>query len=225
MIEKELVDSVLSATASNYLKSSSSGFDWLNACHVGDKLSFTKLGVVQKTAEFADAFEFTVTSITGEKKYFRKYAEADGEFTGTLVELDYKTLLPKKEIKMSVENCNFCGHELSGDTASANRFFDSVEAYEVDRWADQEVESIIEYNGVTALLVSKKTSIDTGDIDPDHFYGEYPQDSSFDMWLVLRIGDSFFKISGYGDSYGHVSWGNFKVKKVTPEISTVTNYK
>jgi hypothetical protein len=63
-------------------------------------------------------------------------------------------------------------------------------------------------NGKKATVAASKTSYDKGDIDVKGYYGEsaLPQGSTFDTFIVIQVGDAFFKKTGTGDSYGEVSW-------------------
>jgi hypothetical protein len=70
-------------------------------------------------------------------------------------------------------------------------------------------------NGKTLRLVDSKTDYDTGDIDHDSYYGELPQGTEFDTFLVFQVGDAYFKKTGTGDSYGHISWDG-ELTNVTP---------
>lgn len=186
------------------------------------------VGSIQKTSVFADAMDFTIT-YGGETKAYRKYTDFAGDFQGELIELDPKTFLPlKKENTMTeplTDNCSFCGHQIEGDVALAKKFFEAIAEHEWDRISTKAVESIVERNAVTALLVSKKDNFDTGEVEDSYYSGEYPQGSSFEAHLVFRIGESFFKKAGHGDSYGSVEWEHGSVTKVNPTTRTITEYR
>ncbi len=63
-------------------------------------------------------------------------------------------------------------------------------------------------NGKSATIVKSKTSYDKGDIDVEGYYGEsaLPQGSTFEAFIVFKVGDSYFRKTGTGDSYGDVTW-------------------
>lgn len=127
------------------------------------------------------------------------------------------------------ETCDFCGHSIdpNGDAANAKRFFSAMTGSDFSSVAlRNEVESIVEKGNVSALLVAKKAGLDVGELT-DGYYGEYPQGTTFEAYLVFRIGDSFFKKFEEGDSYGDVTWSNGlnNVRSVNPVTREVTDYK
>jgi len=72
------------------------------------------------------------------------------------------------------------------------------------------------------LVVDKKTTYETGDIDRDGLYDELPQGSTFQAHIVFQVGDNYFKKTGTGDSYGDVSWdGDFRLVTVKEKIVKV----
>jgi hypothetical protein len=72
-------------------------------------------------------------------------------------------------------------------------------------------------------VVASKITYDTGDFDRDHFY-EWPQGSTFEAYVVFQIGDSFYKKTGTGDSYGDVSWDG-ELRTVTATERVVKEFK
>lgn len=78
------------------------------------------------------------------------------------------------------------------------------------------INSVVEVAGL-------KTSYDTGDISTEGYYGgesPLPQGSEFETFVVLRIGESYFKKTGTGDSYGDVSWDG-DVRAVTAKTKVI----
>jgi len=75
--------------------------------------------------------------------------------------------------------------------------------------------------GRKATVVARKTSYDSGDIDAAGFYdGELPQGTTFSVYVVIKVGDSFFKKTGTGDSYGEISWDG-DLLPVTPKQKVI----
>lgn len=67
-----------------------------------------------------------------------------------------------------------------------------------------------------AEVVDSKTSYATGDIDYDAgWYDGLPQGTQFETYIVVKIGDNYFKKTGTGDSYGEVTWDG-ELVNVTP---------
>lgn len=77
-------------------------------------------------------------------------------------------------------------------------------------------------NGRTAKIADIKDTYDSGDIDVEGYYGEsaLPQGSTFNGYIVIKIGDSYFKKTGTGDSYGEMSWDG-DLKRVAPTVKTI----
>jgi hypothetical protein len=81
-------------------------------------------------------------------------------------------------------------------------------------------------NGYTAEIADIKDTYDSGDIDVEGYYGEsaLPQGSTFDGYIVIKIGNTYFKKTGTGDSYGEMSWDG-DLKRVTPKVKTIEVYE
>ena len=75
--------------------------------------------------------------------------------------------------------------------------------------------------GQKAEVVKVRKSWNDGEEEDDVDYAYARQGLTFDAFIVVKVGDLFFKKSGTGDSYGGVSWdGDFgqvqmKSKQVT----------
>jgi hypothetical protein len=82
-------------------------------------------------------------------------------------------------------------------------------------------------NGKTAEIVKAKTTYDTGDIgDSYSYYGgdsPLPQGSEFETYVIVKVGEAFFKKTGHGDSYGEVNWDGDLVR-VQAKTKVVTVY-
>lgn len=55
---------------------------------------------------------------------------------------------------------------------------------------------------------------------PTDHYGELPQGDTFDLFVVFRVGEQFFKLNGEMDSYGNNTWNG--IRCVKPVQKTVT---
>lgn len=90
--------------------------------------------------------------------------------------------------------------------------WDMFEAYSTD-------ETFKLPNGKFATVVDKKMTYDSGDIDVEGYYGEsaLPQGSTFNAFIVFKVGDAYFKKAGSGNSYGRVSWDG-ELERVYPKI-------
>lgn len=77
-----------------------------------------------------------------------------------------------------------------------------------------------------AEVVAKKAKYDTGDLGTGYYGGEseLPQGTEFDVFVVLKVGENFYRKTGTGDSYGEVFWtGN--VRPVQGVAKTVIVYE
>ena len=50
--------------------------------------------------------------------------------------------------------------------------------------------------------------------------GEYEDEGSQDIYVVVRVGSQFFKKTGYYTSYGGSTW-NSGLREVKPEVKTI----
>lgn len=75
-------------------------------------------------------------------------------------------------------------------------------------------------------IVGLKTTYDTGDVTVENYYGEssLPQGATFETYIVVKIGDLFYKLTGTGDSYGDVVW-NSQIKQVQATKKIVWEFK
>lgn len=72
--------------------------------------------------------------------------------------------------------------------------------------------------GRHAQIAAKKTSYTFDDLD-DPQYG-LTQGDTFETYIVVRVGDNYFKKIGHGDSYGEITWDGDLVP-VTPKVKTI----
>lgn len=81
--------------------------------------------------------------------------------------------------------------------------------------------------GLSAISIAAiKPTYDSGDIDIEGYYGEsaLPQGSEFQAYVVFKIGDTFYKKTGTGDSYGDVQWDG-DLRQVEATSRTVWEFK
>lgn len=99
--------------------------------------------------------------------------------------------------------------------------------YQVGKALDTlNLEVLYRNGGETALLVDgepvKVTLMDRADESPyqmlDEVYG-------YDVWMVVQIGDQFFKKFGYWTSHEGRSWQGYKCVEVFPKTKTVEYYE
>lgn len=76
-----------------------------------------------------------------------------------------------------------------------------------------------------AEVVDKKVRVDISEFATGYFDGsdELPQGTTFLTYVVLKIGETFFKKTGEGDSYSEITWAG-AVKPVTPKTETRVVY-
>lgn len=55
-------------------------------------------------------------------------------------------------------------------------------------------------------------------------YGEYEQDSTEEIYVILKIAGKFYKKLGTADSYGRATWDG-KFREVVPVTKTVQVYE
>ncbi len=77
--------------------------------------------------------------------------------------------------------------------------------------------------GWTAEVVDSKIKYDSGDIS-DYYDGDLPQGTTFEVFVVVKVGEGFFKKTGTGDSYGAISWDG-DLLPVVPKVKTVEVYE
>lgn len=71
----------------------------------------------------------------------------------------------------------------------------------------------------SAKIVERKT---TPGYPADGYDGAWDQGTEYEASLVIEIGDSYFKKTGTGDSYGDIAWnGDLKPVKVSEKIVKV----
>lgn len=76
----------------------------------------------------------------------------------------------------------------------------------------------------TVEVVDKKVKVDVTEMERGYYDdGELPQGTTFEVYVVLKVGEHFFKKTGVGDSYSEISW-NGPVKPVTPKEETRVVY-
>jgi len=59
---------------------------------------------------------------------------------------------------------------------------------------------------------------------PNGYDGAYEQGTEFEVYVIIKVGEQYFKKSGSADSYGEVSWDG-DLKTVQPREKTVTYYE
>jgi hypothetical protein len=81
-------------------------------------------------------------------------------------------------------------------------------------------------SGFDISIAAIKTTYDTGDVDVESYYGEsaLPQGSEFEAFIVFKVGDSYYKKTGTGDSYGDVDWDG-DLRQVTATPKTILEFK
>lgn len=80
------------------------------------------------------------------------------------------------------------------------------------------------FDGYSATIAAKKISYDSGEVDVSDYNGDsaLPQGSTYNAYIVFKVGNNYFKKTGTGDSYGDVSWDGdlipVQVKTKTIEV-------
>lgn len=129
--------------------------------------------------------------------------------------------------------CSYCGSEVE----ETNQVFtaDAINRAEV-YWHHFENErgsyvypvgSFIEIDGVgRAEVVAKKLRADVSEFEEGYYEGgtSLPQGTTFQAYVVLKVGDHFFKKTGTGDSYSDITWTG-DVRPVKAKEKTVTVYE
>lgn len=135
---------------------------------------------------------------------------------------------------MSTVNCEMCGTELEAGSSGAvavllEKNIDNWVKFESDdvRWG-QPVGSSFAVPGIgTVIVESKKIKPTMEDLADNFGYMEedsYPQGTEFQVYVILRVGDSFYKKTGSADSYGDITWQGV-VKPTKAKQVTVTAWE
>lgn len=74
-----------------------------------------------------------------------------------------------------------------------------------------------------ASVVAKKIEYSTGDIEKGYYAGDLPQGTEFEVFIVIKVADSYFRKTGTGDSYGEISWDG-TLLPVVPKTKTIEVY-
>lgn len=128
--------------------------------------------------------------------------------------------------------CTYCG----SDVAEDNQVFiaDAINRAEV-YWHhfesdsglySQPVGSSIHIDGVgRAEVAAKKIRADVSEFEEGYYEGgtSLPQGTTFQTYVVLKVGDKFFKKTGEGDSYSDITWAG-DVRPVKAKEKTVVVY-
>jgi hypothetical protein len=125
-------------------------------------------------------------------------------------------------------NCTICNSDLPSDhpAVTLENLLVWIDANGGWVWAldDLNVGSRL-LNGAVEIAALKKT-YDSGDINVEAYYGEsaLPQGETFETYVIFKIGEIFYKMSGKGDSYGEVQW-NGTVRQVEAKPKTVWTFE
>lgn len=76
-----------------------------------------------------------------------------------------------------------------------------------------------------AEVVAKKIKADVEEFQDGYYYGgsELPQGTTFEAYVILKVGEHFYKKVGEGDSYSEITWVG-SVLPVKPKTETRTVY-
>jgi hypothetical protein len=132
-------------------------------------------------------------------------------------------------------NCKLCGTELAEDHPAviAQKIEDTVNwaTFESDdkRYGKPAGTSFAVAGVGTVTVEDKKLKPTLDDIRDSSGYGymeegSYPQGTQFQVYVILRYGDTFFKKTGTADSYGEIAWDSILVP-TKPKQVTVTAWE
>lgn len=131
-----------------------------------------------------------------------------------------------------MQNCPMCFSEISDDNPAlvaraiekANLPWHQAES---DRglygWP---VGKKIEIDGVgEGEVIAKKINALASEFEEGYYEGgtSLPQGTTFEAFVVLKVGDHFFKKTGEGDSYSDITWAGLTTP-VIPKEKTVVVY-
>lgn len=83
----------------------------------------------------------------------------------------------------------------------------------------------IHFDGSLAEVVDKKVKATSEEFSDGYYYGgsELPQGTTFETYVILKVGEHFFKKTGEGDSYSEIVWTG-PVLPVKPKAETRVVY-
>ncbi len=80
-------------------------------------------------------------------------------------------------------------------------------------------------NNLVAEVVDKKVKATVDEFQDGYYYGgeELPQGTTFQTYVILKVGEHFYKKTGEGDSYSEIVWAG-PVVPVKPKTVTKVVY-
>lgn len=134
-----------------------------------------------------------------------------------------------------MQNCPYCQNAI--EPTNPVLLVDKIEKALKNEWHFAEEDSQAYYwawpvgkkfdiSGVgEAEVVAKKIKADASEFETGYYDGgsELPQGTTFETYVVLKVGEHFFKKTGHGDSYSEVVW-NGPLRPVTPKTETRVVY-
>ncbi|OKI54556.1 hypothetical protein [Micromonospora sp. CB01531] len=132
----------------------------------------------------------------------------------------------------TLKNCPYCDSEVWPDNPV---FVATLLERELDRqWGKAESESdyygwpvgkrIDLKDGLTAEVVDKKIKVDLSELADGTYYGDgqLTQGTTFQVYVILKVGENFYKKTGEGDSYSDITWAGPVVPvKPREEVRTI----
>jgi len=123
-------------------------------------------------------------------------------------------------------NCPTCNTELpiNHPARAVGALLDFVKDHSWTVFDNYKVGQLVPISGFDISIAAIKSTYETGDVDVESFYGELPQGSEFEAFIVFKIGDAYYKKTGTGDSYGDVEWDG-DLRQVTATPRTILEFK
>ena len=132
-----------------------------------------------------------------------------------------------------MKNCPWCASEVSED----NQVFVAQQIENANLSWYQAENDDLRYgmpigrkldigNGLTAEVVAKKVAAVATEFETGYYDGgtTLPQGTEFKTFVVLKVGENFFKKEGTGDSYSDITWDG-PVRPVKPSTKQITVYE
>lgn len=131
-----------------------------------------------------------------------------------------------------MQNCPYCDSQIADDNQvfiaekieAAGLFWHQAESDD-SRYGMPIGKRISLGDDLVAEVVAKKVKVDFSEMQHGYWEdGSLPQGTTFETYVVLKVGEHFFKKTGEGDSYSEITWTG-PVRPVKAKQKQVTVYE